>query len=236
MNTVITQLQSENSILSNVTYATDTSQIIKDMRNQPIIYAPSPIQTKRLVKAVEMTENEADYYNFSIDSYGWYNIDILLKGDDRFKNSNLIVSVAQPDKAISDIYLVIPSEKIFTKGGKIENGIDYGFYSANGDIPLPQNEEAFVFAFGESGSKTIFGITPFYTRSKQRLQIVANEVGKEEILKAFRSYNFTNLNMKIDSVKKGFEIDSLNKQLNLLNNLKSNYCKCSEISDISTQK
>ena len=41
-------------------------------------------------------DNTAEYYQFKIEAYGWYNIDVLLKEDDEVKQSELMVRLRMP--------------------------------------------------------------------------------------------------------------------------------------------
>lgn len=67
---------------------------------------------------VSPTSNKGVYYQFSIETFGWYNIDILLKNVTGNVESELIVRISGSYREQLDIFLVIPEQKIYTKAGK----------------------------------------------------------------------------------------------------------------------
>jgi hypothetical protein len=141
----------------------------------------------------------AEYYQFSIDSFGWYNVDALIKESANCVNSELQVTINGEATEQVHIYLVIPDKKVFIEGELLKDKKAFGFYEDNGKIPLPQGFPAFVIAHTEKSGKLYFGQTSFLISLKQNLQLALKENTKEGILKAMESLKLDDMKMQIDS-------------------------------------
>jgi len=64
----------------------------------------------------------ATYYQFTVSSFGWYNIDMLLNQMDGVKESQLFVRIVGEYKERINVFLIIPSVKVYGEGGPAEGG------------------------------------------------------------------------------------------------------------------
>src|SRR5580658_4602724 len=140
-----------NGIRTKVIRRDDTGAIITDTT---IVYTtPAPVIT---------VEHPSIYYQFTIESFGWYNVDALLKDLPGIEPSELRVHITEDYAAEVNAFLVIPGRKVLTEGGYLKDSkTDFGFLTEDAQIPLPQNEQAYVFATGEYHGKPVFSISPF---------------------------------------------------------------------------
>lgn len=142
----------------------------------------------------------AEYYQFSIDSFGWFNIDALLKESANCVNSELQVTIKGKAADKVHIYLVIPDRKVFIEGGLLKDKKAFGFYEDNGKIPMPQGFPAFIIAHSEKSGKLYFGQTSFIISTKQNLLLDLKESSKDKILRAMEGLNLDSIKMQIDSI------------------------------------
>lgn len=147
----------------------------------------------------------AEYYQFSIQKFGWYNVDVLLKESANCVSSQLQVTIKGEAIEKVKVFLIIPHKKVFIEGGLLKDKKAFGFYEENGSIPLPQGFAAFIIAHSEKSGKIYFGETSFLISLKQSLQLDIKENTKEGILKAMEGLKLDDLKMSIDTAKKRIE-------------------------------
>lgn len=151
------------------------------------------------LQLVAPSDEYADYYNIEVNTFGWYNVDIFLKELPGTEPSTLRVSVERPDKVKVKVMLVVPSVKAFAEAGLLEDGIAYGFYERNGNIPLPQGVQAYIFGIGEASDKEqlYFGSLAFTTAGEQRLDLRLEPSDKDRMMAAINAFRFDNVAVKI---------------------------------------
>ena len=132
-----------------------------------------------VVKASASVQN-AEFYQLTVKTYGWYNIDALLNDLDVVK-SHLVVRMNGNYSQGINVYLVIPEYKVFTHGLLLDDGKNYGFYSENGDIYLPQSENAFIIAAGEEKGKLFYGQQQFVTAVDQIIDLSVTTTSETDI-------------------------------------------------------
>ena len=175
----------------------------------------------------------AEYYQFNISGYGWYNIDDLVEGRFNAKESELTVTIEEPIKEKVNVFLIIPSFKVFNEGGLLNDDEDYGFYNNNGKIYLPQNEDAFVVGLSEQGGKLYFGQTHFTTSFSQNIRLTLYENTKDEILKSLAFLKLESANVKIETTKNFQPVTNIDSLIENIANKVSN-CECYPTDTINT--
>ena len=176
---------------------------------------------------VQPIANQSLYYQFTIESFDWYNIDILLKDYSRCVPSELIVTVKGEYKEKINLYLVIPSIKALLPGGPLKNLQDsYGFYEKDGSIPLPMDSKAYIIVMGEYEDKLVFGQMDFFTSRKLSFQIELNLISKEEFNTKMNSLKFDNLSMSVADTKVAEPLRKVIKDLKSVELLKPKGCDC----------
>jgi mono/diheme cytochrome c family protein len=205
---------SEYTYLDSCQYYNDLYAALTEKRDSLLIDETSQIDTLTNSSAINVnpfssqstyttTVNppayNAEYYQFSIERFGWYNVDALLKESANSVNSELQVMIKGEAAEQVHVYLVIPDKKVFIEGGLLKDKKAFGFYEKNGKIPLPQGFPAFILAHSEKSGKLYFGQTSFITSTKQNLLLDIKESSKDRILKAMEGLNLDGIKMQIDS-------------------------------------
>ncbi|MBN8673648.1 MAG: hypothetical protein J0L56_05915 [Chitinophagales bacterium] len=184
---------------------------------------------------VSPTSNKGVYYQFSIETFGWYNIDILLKNVTGNVESELIVRISGSYREKLDIFLVIPEQKIYTKAGKKKGSIDeYVFAYTSGKIFLPQNAKAYILAMTEAEATIAFSLMQFTTSQTQQLDVELKTASKEEFNAAISSLNISGMKIEAKDSKNAAEIrktdadlKTIEEELKKAENLKPRGCDCS---------
>lgn len=155
------------------------------------------------------------YYQFKIETFGWYNIDIITKGLPGFEDRELFVRIIDQYKTTATIYLALPNEKILLEGIKSADSDVYFFYTKNGQIPLPLNAKAYVLGMGESEGKVLFGISEFTIAPRQNISVELSIKTYEETQITITKLDIKGLNFGLGESKNATEIkaiDSLRKR------------------------
>jgi mono/diheme cytochrome c family protein len=177
---------------------------------------PGNVDTSRPIQRVEKVVPDnypAEYYQFNIEAYGWYNIDVLVEEKDNVKESSLMVMIQMPVAFKANVFMVIPSKKIFVEGGLLNDGSNYGFYAKDGKIPLPQGETIYLFAVGESGDKIYFSQTSFVAGLSQSIILEMKETNKTTMVNAIAQLKLTDIKVEVKEVKNYKGIKALDSEL-----------------------
>ena len=180
---------------------------------------------KNLKNYITPTSVKATYYTINIKTFGWYNIDVLMKGTDNCKESELFVTV-NGEKVDYNVSLIIPSMKVFVEGGKLDDETQYGFYETNGKITLPQNMQCYVVAFAQYKDQFLFGQASFNASANQTIVVSPKIISKKEMLKAFSALDLSNIKMEVKDSKNSEQIRKTDDQIDSINKLKPKYCDC----------
>lgn len=184
---------------------------------------------------VRPNEYNAVYYQFTIESFGWYNIDMLLNKKDGVQESELFVRIRGAYKEKVKIYLIIPSAKVYGEGGPAERGNkdEYAFFEKSGSIPLPQNAKAYILAVTETENSIALGLKEFITQTKQNFEMELQSASKAEFDKAIQSMDADKLKITVAESKHAAEIRAaektikqLEEELKKAENLKPKNCDC----------
>ncbi len=200
------------------------------MTNQTIVQPDGAIAGSgdtegKPVKVVTPIYN-AEYYQFSINAFGWYNLDMLLQEKNGVEMSELRVKVNVPFHI--NISLVIPSNKTFAEGGFLEGGKDIGFYNQNGEIPLPQQTVAYIIAMGEQNGILYFGKQSFVTSLRQTISLDIHEADRETMIQAVESLQLDSVNVKIEKAKNFDSIKMIDEEIKRY----SSRCNCMNDTDM----
>jgi len=216
---VKSRLEQDSSYMLDLTYhlppSPDTFPEIDTLLAPPVL------------DKVEPSINKSLYYQFKIDVFGWYNVDQLL-GKSGMEESKLSVHVNGAEENRFNIFLVIPSIRLFVEGGKLNEGNNtFGFFLTNGTIPLPQNNKAYILAMGESDGSILFAMQAFQTSTNQQLSIELKQVDKDYLNAKIRSLDFSNVAIQAKETKTGNELREVIKKLEKAEELKPTNCDCS---------
>jgi len=162
---------------------------------------------------VEPPSYNAEYYQFEINAYGWYNVDILLKDLPDMEDSKLFVRIKGEINTRIKVFLVIPSIKAFVDGGLLDDGTQYGFYKKDGSLKLPQLAPVFVLAMSEQNKELYYGITSFTATTSQTIEVSLKAGSKDEILKSLHELKLENATFDIGKAKNFDGISSVDKEI-----------------------
>lgn len=156
----------------------------------------------------------ATYYQFSIDSFGWFNIDMLLKESDGVQQSSLLVRVLGTWRQRINIYLIIPGMRVFVQGGQVPNESDtYAFTVDDGKIFLPQNVGAYVLALSEANEIMAFQLRQFITSTRQEINLTLEPSTKEAFDGALNQFRSIGLNINVAPAKHSAAIKLADAQM-----------------------
>jgi hypothetical protein len=224
--------------------AAQRQDLIKDngsmteKRNQQVIVAQPPTLFSNNPftpddDKVSQNDFSSEYYQFTIDTFGWYNIDILLKGINGVEESDLFVRIRGEYRERLNIYLIIPSMKVLVDGGPTGKTDEYAFYYKTGKIPLPQGAKAYILAVSERDEKLAFAFKEFTTSRQQEFEISLTSSTKEIFTSTMKQFSADSLVIKVNDSKNAGEIRKVDKQLKNINEkmneaqkLKPKNCNC----------
>lgn len=207
------------------------------VQSDPII--PSP-NTETFNPPVDFEEKvspqnyDAVYYQFTIESFGWFNIDVLLKDVNGVKESELFVRIIGEYREKIKVFLIIPSVKVYGEGGLAERSPnEFAFFYKNGKLPLPQNAKAYIMAVTETESSIAFALKEFTTERQQQFDISLKAATKEQFRSAIQNINLDRLYIGVSDSKNAGTIrqtDSVIKNIDAeikkVESLKPKGCDC----------
>jgi hypothetical protein len=178
---------------------------------------------------------QATYYQFTVETFGWYNIDMLLaQNKEEVKESELLVKPVGEWKDRVNIFLIIPFYNVYAEGGPADrNPEEFAFYNKNGSIPLPQNAKAYILAVSEKDDKIGYAVKEFRTELKQELEVEVKESTKDEFDKAIASLGAKQMNVTVkpslnaDSIRAADKkVKDIDKEIRETDKLKPKNCNC----------
>ncbi|HVU98427.1 MAG TPA: cytochrome c [Puia sp.] len=203
----------------------DTSvQVIGDAPDSIVADTVAPSAMPAIVIPAE---RPSIYYQFTVEGFGWYNVDVLLKDLPGVVPSELRVRVTPPFASEVNVFLVLPGRKIFSEGGFLKDSkMEFGFLTEDGQIPLPWGEQAYVFATGEYRGKPVFAIRSFLTARQQNISLQPVPMTKEEITAAINHLDLNQLNIRVADSRNAVRIRAIDTALAAIARFKPLHCDC----------
>jgi mono/diheme cytochrome c family protein len=178
--------------------------------------------------SVDVVEHPAIYYKFTVEAFGWYNVDALVNYIPEAKESELRVHVPREYSGEINVFFVMPGRKILCDGGLLAHKTDeFGFLTKDGKIPLPQGEQGYVFATGEYKGKPVFGVLGFITGPKQSLDLKIDTMTIEKMNAAIARLDFNHLSITAADSKNAAQIRATDTTLAAIARFKPKHCDCS---------
>lgn len=166
------------------------------------------------------------YHQVEIKAYGWFNIDAYLSQESGVAPCKLKVRINVGEEKLNT-YLVVPRDKVFTEGGLLENGAEYGFYENNGTIPLKLGEAAFVIAIGERDGKILYGQHSFVIAQNQNIEVNVKELSDTAFKEALGALKLDNISFEVKTAKNIEEVRAVDREiLRVQKMLKPGECDC----------
>ncbi len=164
---------------------------------------------------IQPLSDKTFYYQFSVSSFGWCNIDRLI---DEGPDSKLLVFISGKYKGRFNIFLAIPGYNALVEGGPAENEDNaYAFYKKDGTLPLPQNIKAYIIVVGKYEGQVIYAAQEFITRENQRMPLQPELISEALFNKKISALKPDKLNIKeedrINTITVTREEDLINPEL-----------------------
>jgi mono/diheme cytochrome c family protein len=150
------------NVKDNMVSVTDGLPLINGTLPNPTpIPVPVPTPNTKKYDIVEATKRQSSYYCFDIEAPGYFtNIDLFLKG--LVPDVNLVVTATAPRLDRIEVFLVVPADKIFIRGGAIDaSQSKYVFFEKNGNVPIAKGRTAWIYAVGEEKGEFYLGLQSF---------------------------------------------------------------------------
>ncbi len=169
-------------------------------------------------------QTSATFYTIKVATFGWFNLDCLLKTFDDCKESELNVKIENENADDYVVSLVIPSLKVFITGNKIDRKKEYHFENGGEEkISLPQNEKCFLVAYKQRDEKIFFAKSAFTSSLKQTISIIPNQTTEEKMMKEFESIG---VKSQVEEVKNMKEIKRTENKIEDLKKSLPKECGC----------
>lgn len=168
------------------------------------------------------------YYQFKIETFGWYNVDAMMKEVPGVVDGQLFVKLTGATQSSHQVFLVIPGLKVYQEGGLLKEKQDeYGFYTTDGKMPLLPGAKAYVFALGEGKDEILFGQTSFTLQLQQTVTLSLEKVSREQFDNAIAAMNLDNsINIGVHASKNAEAVRRTDTTLNSIEKLKPAGCDC----------
>ena len=222
---LMSKLYAQKSTLKNKRKDSDTinnSAFIKQVnRSMQVLQMPTNaavMSTEERKSLISAAYQKSEYYQVEINTFGWYNIDMLTKNVPGLVPSNLIVNVSDSFVNTFQIYFVLPDMKVHAYGGLLKDKKDvYGFYEDNGNIKLPQGKTAHVYLVGEKNGQLLYAAATFVTDTLNKLSLIPVVISKETFNVKIKDLLQTEgLSVKAKDSKNAATIRKIDSDLNAL--------------------
>ncbi len=185
---------------------------------------------------VEEADYSSSYYKVSIEAEGWYNIDCLLKIDEGIlKPSLLSVRLQGSYTERMEVYLAIPSYKIFLTGQVLDDGKLIGFGEKNSQLPLPQNESALVFVTGEKEGDLFFSKLWITTQLTQSINITPVKMTKQAFEKELAQLGLGDIKTEVLENKNLESVKGIDSLMDKMKTMRLEDCNCADWPEKVTQ-
>ncbi|MFT3825552.1 MAG: cytochrome c [Chitinophagaceae bacterium] len=179
-----------------------------------------------IVEKVSSATRQSFYYQFTITSFGWYNVDMLSKDIPGSEKSKLVVYLAGQYAGKTTIYLIVPSVNVLAPAGKLSSGDGFGFYDLDGGIFLPQGIPAYIVVIGEYDDNIVFAKQAFTTSRNQDFTLEPEIVTQDVFETAIKSLNLNNINFSVNETAIAPDLRKTIKDLKDIEKLKPANCDC----------
>lgn len=196
----------------------DKTKMVEELNDRPLPQNPTtpsaePAPRINFDERVNTPAYTSSYYQFTIVTFGWSNIDVLIKGRNNVEESELFVRITGEYIEKVQVYLIIPSVKIYVQGGPSTRDGYLAFQYKSGKIDLPQNTRAFIMAVTEVDASVAFAAKEFTTSTKQELEISLIKATKEEFNRAIKIIGGDNISVIVEDAENAKELREIDRKL-----------------------
>lgn len=177
------------------------------------------------VDRVSPMENKGLYYQFTMETFGWYNIDVPI-GTAGSAKTMLTVQIENENYSQFNLYLAVPSIRGLMIGGALKEEGSFGFDMLDGSIVLPQQVEAWVFAVGEKDTAILFASRKFTIGANHAFKLQLTPISRESFAHQVSQMGLPEFQLRVDDTKTGIELRKVIKELKSAGQLKPKNCDC----------
>jgi len=216
-NTPASQLCTDTLYSNNRTNPVDTT---------PINIADSPIYIGgRMIDTALDEPNEglrngftdtptSGNYQFEIQTLGWYNIDVQMKGLPGTYLCELSVELIGSDFSGVNVYAFFPQHKNLSVGDAVTSSV-FHFNKIQGKIPLFLGSKGFILAFGSKSNQLFAGSSFFFTQPTQKILVRLKPVTKDELYEIIKEGKLEGINTNIEKATQTLEQSNMNQDNNI---------------------
>ncbi|HET6253412.1 MAG TPA: cytochrome c [Puia sp.] len=176
---------------------------------------------------VTIEEHPVNYYKFTVESFGWYNVDALLKDLSGVEDGELWVHVPKPYPGEVNVFFIIPGRKVIVEGGLfVRSQTEFCFFTDDGKIPLPAGEQAYVFATGEYKGKPVFAIKGFLLSRSQTIDLQPRSMTMQQITDTVSRLDLNRLSVRVGKTPNFAEIRAIETSLKAIARFRPKDCDC----------
>lgn len=156
---------------------------------------------------------QAQYYTFSIESFGWYNIDELYNVPNSVE-TDFVVHIDQTKNREYNVFIAIPQFKVFNEGGRLDGQPDaYGFLAVDGKLPIPLGTDAIVFAIGEQHGQILFGYKRVNATEHNDVQLSLTAMDRPVYERTFAGMGLDRVTNKVADTKNAAGIRNIDDSI-----------------------
>lgn len=138
---------------------------------------------------------DSSYYEFSINTFGWHNVDYFVDGFPGTWNTQVRVTISNQDQTGPVVLnLFSPRNKMLMQADN-EGENNYRFNKLDNGIPLFLQDRAILVAYTNKNSKIYFAIKEFTVQKAQSFELTLRETTESDILKAMKEKKLDNTSL-----------------------------------------
>jgi hypothetical protein len=196
--------------------------------NKRIVVTRAPLNYMADLEIVDPIRKKPLYYQFNLDAFGWHNIEKPLEQEYGSKESLMLVRVNGSYSEKLDVYLVLPSMRVVAQGTILDKDKNtYGFYSKDGTVSLPQNEDAVVIALQQGKDTVYFAKKDFITSNAQYFDLTLSPLKSALLKKEMNLPSTNNIGLQVKDQKSNSEFRRKIKDVTDAEELRPKNCDCS---------
>ncbi len=196
------------------------NKTVEQMDTTPVSTGGTPVQPVQVSEPVEYPRNNA-YYEFTIETTGWYNIDMLFDAGANVQTGTFKLQVQGQYKTRIDAYLVIPGRKILLEGHTTDNSM-FWFKTQDFSLPMPIGEKGVVYLMGEEGDKAIWAMQ--YVTFSSSQTIVLQPVQVPDVFKELEK-------LQIDKMEYSVTLKKTERRYGIIERLYTSNCEPQQAAD-----
>lgn len=190
---------------------------------------PANNNASSLPDKVLVQEYRANYYRFDIQSFGWYNVDVL-QNEYPADAGKLVVQVDETLSNEWSLFIAVPEKKIFDRGGRLSDKTNYGFFARDGKIPIAAGNKVVVFALSENNDKIFFDYKEFISTGNDVIELEPKTITKEEFNRLVKTWALDDITIEANDAKNAEEIRKADKEIksqhDYLESMRPKNCDC----------